>query len=351
MKKIISMILALSLIFALCACGSSAPASSSSSSSAAPASSSSSAPKYNKMTFTMAVNGNENQVDARVANYFKELIETATDKAITVEVYPNDQLASGNQTKGIEMLADGSTDIGAYATCSLACLDEKLSVGTIPWTFTSYAQAREIIDSTGLPFYNSHLEPQGIVALASFHNGFRQLSNSKHAVTAPEDLKGLKIRVPGSEVYMGVFKAFGADPVAMSWSEVVTALQQGTIDGQENGVSVTSTSGVLEFQKYVTIWNYTYENDLFCVNKKLWDGLNADTQAIIREKAVEACNWGREQVENEHDTLIQKFIDMGIEVSVLDEQQLSAMQAVVADLRSDFFAKYGEDAEKAFAAK
>ena len=340
MKKVVALILALAMAFSLAACGSSASGSSASTS----------GPKYDKITLTMAVNGNENQVDARVANQFKTLIEEATDKAITVEVYPNDQLASGNQTKGIEMLADGSTDIGAYATCSLAVLNEKLSVGTIPWMFTSYEQAREVIDSTGLAYYDKLLEEQGIVAIASFHNGFRQLSNSKHAVTSPEDLKGLKIRVPGSEVYMNVFKAFGADPVAMSWSEVVTALQQGTIDGQENGVSVTSTSGVLEFQKYVTIWNYTYENDLFCVNKALWDSLNADTQAVIREKAVEACNWGREQVESEHETLIQKFIDMGIEVSVLDEDQLAAMQAVVADLRQSFFDKYGEEACTAFGA-
>ena len=103
------------------------------------------------------------------------------------------------------------------------------------------------------------LANKGITYLGSFHNGFRQLTNSKHAVTTPEDLKGLKIRVPGSAVYMGVFKALGASPTAMSWSEVFTAIQQGTIDGQENGCSVTKSAKMDEIQDYMTIWNYSYE--------------------------------------------------------------------------------------------
>ncbi len=340
MKKVIAMILALSLVFALCACGSS------SSGSAAPSSG-----KIDSIKLTMAVNGTDTQIDTRVATMFKELVEKESNGAITVEVYPNDQLAGGNASKGVEMIADGSTDVAAYASCVLAVLDEKLSIGTIPWMFNNYTEARNTIDATGLAYYNKLLEPQGIVAIGSFHNGFRQLSNSKHAVSTPEDLKGLKIRVPGSEVYMNSFKAFGADPVAMNWSEVFTALQQGTIDGQENGVSVTSTSGVLEVQPYVTIWNYTYENDLFLVNKALWDSLSAETQELLSAKAVEACNWGRDQVEAEHDSLIKEFQEKGIEVTVLTDDQLAVMQEVVKDLRQSFFDKYGEEACAAFNVK
>ena len=336
MKKVFALLLTLAMVLALCACGST---------SSTPAAGDG---KYDKITLTMAVNGTDTQIDTKVANYFKELVEAESEGSIIIEVYPNDQLAGGNATKGIEMIADGSTDLAAYATSVLSVLDERLSIGTVPWLFNNYTEARETIDATGLAYYDSVLQQQGITAIGSFHNGFRQLSNSKRAVTAPEDLKGLKIRVPGSEVYMNFFKAFGADPVAMNWSEVFTALQQGTIDGQENGVSITSTSGVVEVQKYMTIWNYTYENDLFLANSAIWDSLSEASRQMLTEKAVEACNWGRDQVEAEQDTLIAEFESKGMEVSVLTDEQLVPFQNVVSDLRQSFFEKYGAEACAAF---
>lgn len=336
MKKVFALLLTLAMVLALCACGSS---------SSTPAAGDG---KYDKITLTMAVNGTDTQIDTKVANYFKELVEAESEGSIIIEVYPNDQLAGGNATKGIEMIADGSTDLAAYATSVLSVLDERLSIGTVPWLFNNYTEARETIDATGLAYYDSVLQQQGITAIGSFHNGFRQLSNSKRAVTAPEDLKGLKIHVPGSEVYMNFFKAFGADPVAMNWSEVFTALQQGTIDGQENGVSITSTSGVVEVQKYMTIWNYTYENDLFLANSAIWDSLSEASRQMLTEKAVEACNWGRDQVEAEQDTLIAEFESKGMEVSVLTDEQLVPFQNVVSDLRQSFFEKYGAEACAAF---
>ena len=344
MKKVIALVLAAVLCAAMLAgCGSSAPAAS--------GSASSDAPKYEKLTLTMAVNGTDTQVDSRVANHFKELVEAETDGAITIEVFPNDQLAGGSSSKGVEMVADGSTDIAAYATVALSVLDPKLGIALVPWTFSSYTQAREIIDATGLDFYNSVLNEYGLTAVGSFHNGFRQLSNNVRPVTTPDDLKGLKIRVPGGEIYMSFFKEFGADPTNMNWGEVFTALQQGTIDGQENGVSVTSTSGVLEVQDYVTIWNYSYEKDLVVFNSALWDTLSADTQAMLTEKAVEACNWGRDIVEAEHDQLIEEFRAKGVQVDVLTEEQIDAFKSRVTDFCQGFYEKYGEEACKAFEIK
>ena len=346
MKKVIALVLAAVLCAAMLAgCGSSAPASSAP---AASGSASSDAPKYEKLTLTMAVNGTDTQVDSRVANHFKELVEAETDGAITIEVFPNDQLAGGSSSKGVEMVADGSTDIAAYATVALSVLDPKLGIALVPWTFSSYTQAREIIDATGLDFYNSVLNEYGLTAVGSFHNGFRQLSNNVRPVTTPDDLKGLKIRVPGGEIYMSFFKEFGADPTNMNWGEVFTALQQGTIDGQENGVSITSTSGVVEVQKYMTIWNYTYENDLFLANSTIWNTLSEATRQMLTEKAIEACNWGRDQVEAEQETLIAEFEEQGMEVTILTPEQLAPFQEVVKDLRQSFFEKYGEEACAAF---
>ena len=253
--------------------------------------------EYQRIDLVMAVNGTDTQIDTRVAKYFADLVEERSGGNVTVDVFPNDQLAGGNATMGIEMIAQGSVDLAAYATCTLAVIDSQLPVATIPWAFDSYADARAVIDSTGGQYYAERLAAKGITYIGSFHNGFRQLTNSKTTVDEPSDLKNLKIRVPGSEVYMGFFRALGADPTSMSWSEVFTAIQQGTIDGQENGVSVTATAKMDEIQQYMTMWNYSYENDLFIANTQIWESLEENTRQLLTECALEACNWGRDALE------------------------------------------------------
>lgn len=304
--------------------------------------------EYQKIELVMAVNGTDTQIDTKVANKFSELVSEASGGNVTVSVYPNDQLASGNATKGIEMLAVGSVDLAAYATSVMAALDEKIGIATIPYTFNNYQEARQIIDTTGGEFYKERLAEKGITYLGSFHNGFRQISNSKHEVRTPEDVQGLKIRVPGGEVYMDFFRTLGADPIAMSWSEVFTAIQQGTIDGQENGVSITKSAKMNEVQKYITLWNYSYENDLFVANSKIWNSLEPKTQELLREKAKEACEWGRDQVEQEEDVIIQEFRDDEIIVTELSPTELNAFKEAVAPVREKFIQQYGADNYAAF---
>ena len=304
--------------------------------------------EYEPVNLAMAVNGTDNHIDSLVANHFAELVMERSGGSVVVDVFPNDTLAGGNATKGIEYIAVGGSDLGAYATSVLSNLEPKMSVATIPWSFTSYQQAREIIDTTGGEYYAKLLADKGITYLGSFHNGFRQLTNSKRPVTKPEDLKGLKIRVPGSAVYMNTFDALGANPTAMSWSEVFTAIQQGTIDGQENGCSITKSAKMDEIQKYMTIWNYSYENDLFVVNTKIWESLPENTRQLIQECATEACNWGRDKLEADEEALIQGFRDVGMQVDVLTEEQLKPFQDQVADVVAELKAQYGEEACAAF---
>ena len=304
--------------------------------------------EYQIINLSMAVNGTDTQIDSLVAKHFSELVEEKSGGAITIDVFPNDTLAGGNSTKGVEYIATGGSDLGAYATCVLANIEPKMSVATIPWTFKSYEEAREVIDTTGGEYYAELLANKGITYLGSFHNGFRQLTNSKRAVTTPEDLKGLKIRVPGSEVYMSFFSALGANPTAMSWSEVFTAIQQGTIDGQENGCSVTKSAKMDEIQDYMTIWNYSYESDLFVANTKVWEGLEENTQELLQECATEACEWGRDKLEAEEEELIQGFKDAGMQVDVLTDEQIAAFQEQITDVVEYFKEQYGEEACKAF---
>ena len=303
---------------------------------------------YQKIELTMAVNGTDNQIDARVGDYFAELVSERSGGNITVAVFPNDQLANGNASRGIEMIASGSVDLAAYATCTLAVVDEKLPVATIPWIFDDYAQAREVIDSTGGEYYAERLAMKNMTYLGSFHNGFRQITNSKHEVRAPEDMEDLKIRVPGSVVYMGFFRALGADPTSMNWSEVFTAIQQGTIDGQENGVSITSTSKMQEVQDYLTMWNYSYENDLFVANTEVWNSLEPETQELLQACATEACEWGRDVLEAEEAEILEEFEAGGMTITYLTEEEQAAFDEAIAPFKAEMIEYFGADACAAF---
>ena len=304
--------------------------------------------EYQTIELTMAVNGTDNQIDARVGDYFAQLVSERSDGNVTVAVFPNDQLANGNASRGIEMIASGSIDLAAYATCTLAVIDEKLPVATIPWIFDDYAQAREVIDTTGGEYYAQRLAMKGMTYLGSFHNGFRQITNSKHEVTDPSDMENLKIRVPGSVVYMGFFRALGADPTSMNWSEVFTAIQQGTIDGQENGVSITSTSKMQEVQDYLTMWNYSYENDLFVANTEVWNSLEPETQELLQACATEACEWGRDALEAEEAEILEEFEAGGMTITYLTEEEQAAFDEAIAPFKAEMIEYFGADACAAF---
>ena len=303
---------------------------------------------YQVIELTMAVNGTDNQIDARVGDYFAQLVEERSGGNVTVAVFPNDQLANGNASRGIEMIASGSVDLAAYATCTLAVVDEKLPVATIPWIFDDYAQAREIIDTTGGAYYAERLALKNMTYLGSFHNGFRQITNSKHEVSEPADMEELKIRVPGSVVYMGFFRALGADPTSMNWSEVFTAIQQGTIDGQENGVSITSTSKMQEVQDYLTMWNYSYENDLFVANTEVWESLEPETRDLLQECATEACEWGRDTLEAEEAEILEEFEAAGMTITYLTEEEQAAFDEAIAGFKAEMIDYFGADACAAF---
>ena len=189
---------------------------------------------------------------------------------------------------------------------------------------------------------------KGMTYLGSFHNGFRQITNSKHEVTDPSDMENLKIRVPGSVVYMGFFRALGADPTSMNWSEVFTAIQQGTIDGQENGVSITSTSKMQEVQDYLTMWNYSYENDLFVANTEIWESLEPQTQELLQACAAEACEWGRDVLEEEELQILEEFEAAGMTITYLTQEEQAAFDEAIAPFKAEMEEYFGAEACAAF---
>ncbi len=173
------------------------------------------------------------------AHKFAELVAKNTNGRIEVKVFPQSQLANGSQKAELEMLQSGVIDMTWDSPIILALfLDKRFDVFNLPWLYPSMEVANKVADGPMGVLAMKWLEEKGIVGLGIGVNGYRELTNSKHPITTPDDMKGIKFRVAGSKLYLDTFKLLGANAVTMSFGEVFTSLQQGVIDGQENPTAI-----------------------------------------------------------------------------------------------------------------
>ena len=296
----------------------------------------------------MTGNGTELGIETLTARHFVELVSEASGGNVHIEFYPNDELMGGNTNEAVKSLSEGAVDLGCYVSGIMSLLDPRLEIATIPWSFSSYQEARKVIDDTGGDYYAKILSEYGLVYLGSTHNAMRQLSNNRNAVRTPQDIRGMRIRVLGGEIYRLFFSALGAEPVPLGWSELNIALQQGVVGGQENGFFVMRSGRLNEIQKYMTVWNYLYENYLFVASRKTFELLEPKTQELLREKMRESCEWSRDYLENEEKKIRRQFKDDGLEIIDLTPEELEAFKNQVAPLREQLKAKYGAEAYTAF---
>jgi tripartite ATP-independent transporter DctP family solute receptor len=178
------------------------------------------------------------------------------------------------------------------------------------------------------------LAEKGIVGLGIGVNGFRELTNSRRAISTPDDMKGVKFRVAGSKLYLETFKLLGANAVTMSFGEVFTALQQGVIDGQENPTAIIDSSKLFEVQKYLTLWHYSFDPLVLCINKKLFDGLAPADQKAIRDAAREAVAYERQLSAEEEKRLPEELAKKGMQVNALTPAQIAVFRERVKPVYS-----------------
>jgi TRAP-type C4-dicarboxylate transport system substrate-binding protein len=201
---------------------------------------------------------------------------------------------------------------------------------------------------TGGDYVKKALRAKGIETLCFIHNGFRQLTNSKKEIRTPDDLKAMKLRVPGGDVFVRFFRAFDADPVAMSFSELFTALQQGTVDGQENGFDLIVANKFYEVQKYITAWNYSYGSFALVFNKKTWDGFDDNTRKMLQEEAAQVCRQGNQNVVESEAAKRKLVEDHGVKVIDLTPGELQAFKDKLGDYYKNVKEAYGTEAAIAF---
>jgi len=245
-------------------------------------------------SWKMSVVTNEDSSWAKGAHLFAELVKQRTNGRIQITVYPDGELANGDQVEELNMLQEGDINFTYHSNLLYTNLDQSFAAVSMPWLFADYFQVDAALSGPAGSQLLQAAEDLGIVGLAYGENGFRQLTNDRLAVSTPEDLHGLKIRIPDVDLYHSIYTEMGAIPVTMDFGEVISALEQGQIDGQENPIDIIVSSRLYEVQQHITIWNYSYDAIILGMNKKDWDGLPGTAQEIIRLAAIEAS---REQVQ------------------------------------------------------
>ena len=264
------------------------------------------------------------------AHRFADLVAKNTNGRIEVKVFPQSQLANGSQKAELEMLQSGVIDMTWDSPIILALfLDKRFDVFNLPWLYPSMEVANKVADGPMGALAMKWLEEKGITGLGIGVNGYRELTNSKHPITTPDDMKGIKFRVAGSKLYLETFKLLGANAVTMSFGEVFTSLQQGVIDGQENPTAIIDSSKLYEVQKYLTMWHYSFDPLVLCVNKKLFDSLSPADQAAIRAAAKEAVAYERAVSAEEEKRLPEELKKKGMQVNNLTPAQIAAFRTKV----------------------
>ena len=287
----------------------------------------------------MSVVTNEDSSWTKGAHLFADLVKQRSGGQIQITVYPNGELAGGNQVKELTMLQDGSIDFTYHSNLLYSNLDQSFAAISMPWLFTDYSQVDAALSGPAGSQLLKAAEAQGIVGLAYGENGFRQLTNGRLAIRAPDDLHGLKIRIPDVELYKSIYKAMGAIPITMNFGQVIGALKEGQIDGQENPIDIIVSFKLYEVQKHITIWNYSYDALILGMNKKDWDGLPGTAQAIIKLAASEAS---KEQVKLSRDaarTQLSLLRDNGMTITELTPDQVKAFRATTDPVYAEWSSK------------
>ena len=222
------------------------------------------------------------------ADKFAEVLDKESDGRIKVNVFANEQLSGGDPAAGVEQLINGSKAFSYNSTIIYSGIDPRYGAINAPFLYADYDEADAAIENGALDAYKELANETGVELLGFGESGFRQVTNNKHAISKPSDLSGMKMRVPGSSLFLDIYKTLGADPVTMDFSEVFTSLQNGTIDGQENPFDVIFSNGLPEVQKYMSVWNYVYDPLMLGMNKDLYDSLSDSDKELVQRAADEA---------------------------------------------------------------
>jgi tripartite ATP-independent transporter DctP family solute receptor len=272
---------------------------------------------------------------------FKEIVEEKTDGQIIVETYHSGQL--GDDRTMTEALQLGSQEVTIPSTAPLANFVPEFSVFDFPFLFPSEEVADKVLDGEVGQKFLQKLEGQNLVGLAYWENGFRQVSNSKQAIETAADFEGLKLRTMENDLHLEAFRALGANPTPMAFTELFTALQQGTVDGQENPFATIYLSKFYEVQKHVSNTNHIYSPFVFLMSKTFYDELTEEQQQIVKDAAVEAGLYERELNREANAKYLASLQEEGVTYTEISPEAHAEMKELVQPTIDKYSEKIGKE--------
>ncbi|KGG90066.1 DctP family TRAP transporter solute-binding subunit [Comamonas thiooxydans] len=286
-------------------------------------------------------------------------VRERTQGRINIKLYPGTSLVQGDQTREFSALRQGVIDMAVGSTINWSPQVKSLNLFSMPFLFPNFKAVDAVTQGeVGQEIFKT-LEKGGVVPLAWGENGYREISNSKHAIKTPADLKGMKIRVVGSPLFLDTFTALGANPTQMSWADAQPAMASGAVDGQENPIGVYMAAKLQSVgQKHLTMWGYMNDPLIFVVNKDIWNSWTPADQAIVKQAALDAAkeeiSIARKGLVEADKPLLKDLAGLGVTVTTPNaaerEAFVKATRPVFDKWKSQIGAPLVDKAEKAIAA-
>jgi tripartite ATP-independent transporter DctP family solute receptor len=268
---------------------------------------------------------------------FVEILTERAGDRFEIQIFPNKQL--GSERSLVEQLQIGTVDIVVTSTGPLGGFVPEMLVVDLPFLFRNTQHVDHVFEGPIGKNLLANLQKASIKGLAFWENGFRNLTNNRRPVLQPEDCRGLIIRTMENEVHLESFRLLGANPTPMAWGEALTALKQGTIDGQENPINIIYTHGIYDFQKNLAVTEHFYSPALLLMNLEKFDSLSPSDQKIFLEAAQVAGRYEKEVIrQNEAETL-KKLEALGMRVTRPDR---SLFRKVMAPVYEKYQSRFGE---------
>jgi len=240
------------------------------------------------------------------AGFFADKVKERTGGKVVIKMFPSSQL--GTEDKLIEGLILGSVDYALTTTAVLGQFEEKLLVFGFPYIFRDRAHAYKALDSIGMEL-GKNIEKKGIKILGYYENGIRHMINNKRKVEKPEDMKGLKMRVMPTQVYIELMKALGSDPTPMAFGEVYSACQTGVIDGLECPAVHFWQKRFFEVNKYITLTAHTYESEVMMMSMKAWNKVPESVHKIMVDAMAESLAYQRKLASDKESEFFAKIAE------------------------------------------
>lgn len=244
---------------------------------------------------------------------FAKRVEERTHGQVRTEIFPASQLGSENEL--LQKVRLGAVDMDVTSMNYLIKYEKTFSVVVMPYLFDSYAHAHRVLDGPAMNWLAPLAEKQGFVILSNWEWGFRNITNNKRPINVPEDVRGLRVRVPPVAELEATMQALGAQVSKVGFKELPQALSQGLVDGQENPLNVIYYNKLYEVQKHLALTRHVYYNTLHLMSAATWAKLTPAEQAIVREESKAAGDGMRKKIIAEEEELIAKMVAAGVKVT------------------------------------